>query len=93
MNNLEQMIQQNKDLELGTRNYKCDKCKDLEVIIFKDEEGRTITRQCECFKINQSQRRLERTALFAKKDEYIFEKYNPENAYLHSYLKEFIIYP
>ncbi len=79
MNNLEQMIQQNNASELGIKNYKCDKCKDLEVIIFKDEEGRTITRQCECFKINQSQRRLERTALFAKKDEYTFEKYNPEN--------------
>ncbi len=50
-------------------------CKDTETIIYTDEQGRTFARECTCKKINDSKRRLQRTALANKADKYTLETY------------------
>ncbi len=58
------------------QSYNCDLCKDTEVIIYVDEQGRTFTRECTCKKINDSKRRLQRTALANKAEKYTLETYS-----------------
>ena len=78
-----------------SQDYKCKNCKDTEFIFYKNDEGRTISRYCECFIHNQNERRLARTPLANKKDEYTFEKYIAEKGWqkniitsAKSYVKE-----
>ena len=56
------------------KKYLCEKCKDAEQIFYK-RDGMMFAKRCECYTQKQNERRLARTPLANKKDEYTFEKY------------------
>lgn len=59
----------------NSKSFKCEICKDTEVIFCKDEQGISFVRECSCKKINDSKRRLARTALANKADKYKLDTY------------------
>ncbi len=57
------------------QEYRCNKCKDKLFILYRNEQGQTLSKQCECYNQVINEKRLERTQLANKKYEYTFENY------------------